>query len=194
MSCNYPRKLHPNLECPIDNIVYKIVEPLSTICHYFNMTPNQITTISLIFGIIAIYFSLKRKIWVFTLFYALSYIFDCVDGYYARKYGMCTDFGDFYDHTKDVLILGIVVFIIFKHCLKKRKYLPVIIVSLSIFLSIVQMGCQQLHASCKDKNSNSINILKSLCPSGDFLKISRWFGVGTMNLIIILMMFYLFNK
>jgi phosphatidylglycerophosphate synthase len=194
--CDLPRKLHSNYECPFDNLIYKVVEPMSDLFHLFNMTPNQITTLSLITGLIAIYYSLKKKIWLFAFFFALSYILDCVDGYYARKYDMCTNFGDFYDHTKDILIAGIVIFIICKHCYKKKIYMPILILFASLYLACMHMGCQQIHSQCEDENSNSINFLKNICPTNNTpntsINITRFCGTGNLNFIIIIIMFYLF--
>ncbi len=194
MSCDEPRKLPENLECPIDNLVYKVVEPLSDMFHSLSATPNQITSLSLIFGLIAIYFLVKRNITYFVIAYIVSYILDCVDGYYARKYEMCSEFGDFYDHIKDITIIAFVIYIIFKHCLHKRKYIPILIILFVMYMSLFQMGCQQLCANCGTSNSNSINGLKKLCPSRNWIKITRLFGVGTMNLVIILIVMYLFKS
>jgi len=36
--------------------------------------------------------------------YLISYMFDCWDGYYARKYNMESKFGDYYDHVSDMFI------------------------------------------------------------------------------------------
>ena len=38
------------------------------------------------------------------ILYLTRYIFDCIDGFYARKYNMTTVFGDWYDHISDILI------------------------------------------------------------------------------------------
>ena len=50
------RKLHPPLECFVDEYVYKIVKPLSLFFREFNVTPNDITTLSLISGLIGLVF------------------------------------------------------------------------------------------------------------------------------------------
>lgn len=196
--CDNPRKIRSNHECPVDNIVYLFVKPLSYLFHEFNATPNQITTLSLITGIMAIYYSINKNLKMFTFFFVLSYILDCVDGYYARKYNMVTEFGDLYDHFKDYLIVGIIIFIIFKNCYKRKIYKPIIILSILMYLSAMHIGCQQIQAECNDNNSRTINIFKKLCPCSsspnNAISTTRYFGMGTLIISIVLIMWYLFYK
>jgi phosphatidylglycerophosphate synthase len=70
----------------------------------FNLTANDMTTISLIFGVISVVALYQQNAILFVSSYILSYFFDCVDGAYARHYNMVTQFGDWYDHVKDVII------------------------------------------------------------------------------------------
>jgi hypothetical protein len=70
----------------------------------FDMTANDMTTVSLIFGVIAVIALYQQNASLFVCSYILSYFFDCVDGAYARHYNMVTQFGDWYDHVKDVIV------------------------------------------------------------------------------------------
>lgn len=56
--------------------------------------------------------------------YVLSYVFDCIDGQYARLYGMTTDFGDMYDHISDVVVTVLVYIVAFqpRTRARSRKY------------------------------------------------------------------------
>ena len=95
------RKIPKNLENPIDNAIIDICDPLSEFFHYLHFVPNDITTLSLIFGILSVLLLYRGQTIASVVFYFISYIFDCCDGYYARKYKMCTKLGDIYDHFKD---------------------------------------------------------------------------------------------
>ena len=77
-----------------------------------NFTPNMITAISAIIGMLAVYYLYERKIEYFTIFFLIYYTLDILDGYYARKYQMCTKMGDYFDHLRDVLVVLPIVLII----------------------------------------------------------------------------------
>ena len=76
-------------------------------------TPNMITTYSFATGLLAVWALWHRRISLFMLLFSTSYIFDCLDGQFARRYDMCTKFGDVYDHVTDMFIyfavLGVVL-------------------------------------------------------------------------------------
>jgi phosphatidylglycerophosphate synthase len=99
------RKINSNLENPFDNAIYIIVEYLAPYAHKFGFTPNMITTSSNLFTIIAIYYLLNYYFVVAAILYLISYMFDCLDGYVARKYNMVSIFGDYYDHISDAVKL-----------------------------------------------------------------------------------------
>ena len=97
------RKIPENLENPIDNLIYKDIDKVSSIFKKYNFTPNMLTTISAFFGFLSIYAICKDKFLSGGILYFISYYFDCLDGYYARKYDMVTKFGDYYDHISDTV-------------------------------------------------------------------------------------------
>ena len=106
------RKIEEKYENPFDNIIIDFAEKINPIFKKFNFTPNMLTTLSLIFGILSPYFIYIKYYNLAAFFYLLSYMFDCFDGNYARKYNMVTDFGDLYDHIGDLFkyILFIYIF------------------------------------------------------------------------------------
>ena len=122
------RKIKQEYENPIDNGFIFISETLNPLWKLLNFTPNTLTTLSLIFGLLAVYYLYKGHVWKFIIFYTISYHFDCNDGNYARTYKMTTKFGDLYDHYKDVsifiLLLGV---IIYKHS-RNKKLIQVIVI------------------------------------------------------------------
>lgn len=192
------RKLSEEYECHIDNWVYKIIDPISNFCKNCNMTPNQITTLSLITGLISIYFLFDsinlNKVYnllLFTIFYIVSYILDCLDGYYARKYNMTSKIGDYYDHFKDIIINLIVFVILIKNFLITKNLIYFILLLVVLSLSLIHLGCQECHYDKYNyKNGNSLGNLKKLCPNcktpDKCLPYTRFVGMGTFIFAIII--------
>ena len=177
------RKIPENLENPIDNLIYKDIDKVSSLFKKYNFTPNMLTSISAFFGLISIYAISKDKFLSAGIFYFISYYFDCLDGYFARKYDMVTKFGDYYDHVKDIVILfGLVYVLIYK-----KLYSGLIFLLPFFFLMLVHFGCQEVYYD-KDE-SDSLNFTKCLCPTKDITKVekiltfTRYFGCGTMVLL-----------
>ena len=98
------KKIPDNIDNPIDNILIKGADAVCPFLYRTGHTPNLITTYSLFTGVLSAYFLTKGCSYLFMIFYALSYFLDCVDGHFARKYDMTTDFGDAYDHFKDFFV------------------------------------------------------------------------------------------
>lgn len=74
-------------ENPFDVLLIKLSEVVSPyIREYTSLTPNGITTLSTICGIISLYFLHIKQIFLFSIFFILFYFFDVLDGYFARKY------------------------------------------------------------------------------------------------------------
>ena len=98
------RKLPPEMEHPIDNLNINIGASLSPYFKNLNFTPNTLTTISLITGLLSVYYYTQQNYIYSAILFYISYMFDCWDGYYARRYQMISKFGDKYDHIKDVVV------------------------------------------------------------------------------------------
>ncbi len=65
------------------------------------LTPNQLTAIGVIFGILAFFFIIKGKIIYGAFFVLISGVFDMLDGLVARTQGLATNFGGFLDSVAD---------------------------------------------------------------------------------------------
>lgn len=179
-----PRKLTTNQEGPVDNLIYIIVENIDPYFYKLKFTPNMITTLSLICGIFSIYFLFfnLKKLAIF--FYFLSYLFDCSDGYYARKYNMVTNFGDYYDHVKDLTIFSLLVYTL----LNNNKFFfnnlicnTIIIFIFSLFM-LGYFGCaEKIYDSSE---SESLSGTKKLCPNKNYIYFYRYFSSGSMLLVL----------
>lgn len=79
-------------------------------------TPNLITAIGKIFGLLSFYYLFEDPLY-FTLFYVAHLIMDVIDGSYARSVGKVTKFGKNFDHLGDLAVHSLLL-------LKSIYFLP----------------------------------------------------------------------
>jgi phosphatidylglycerophosphate synthase len=181
------KKLPRHLECPVDNLFTDIASVLSPYFKKLNFSPNDITSLSTIFAILALKCLISHKYLLTGIFLLISYYFDCMDGYYARKYNMITKFGDKYDHYKDWSVETLIILILF---LQKRIY-GIILFSIKKICSSSMTGCQEYHYDKKGE-SEALGIAKifSICKSKEdaekILPYHRFCGIGTWYLIVLI--------
>jgi len=193
------RKIDKEYENPIDNILIDWGKKLSPYFYSSHMTANDITTMSLICGLLSILL-FKNNLFVLSgLAIYASYFFDCIDGFYARKYNMVTKLGDLYDHAKDISITMILIILILVPLFKNnfKAFITIIIILLlSLFLALVQLGCQEKIYDLQ--NSDTLSFTKKLCDTKEptkLIKFTRYFGTGTFNIILaLIIIFYSFIK
>ncbi len=187
------KKLPDYMDNPIDNILVNICDNMCDFFHKTGHTPNMLTTYSLIFGLISCYFLDKRKLLLFSIFYFISYFFDCADGYYARKYSMTSKFGDMYDHIKDISVFLLLLFISFKNARHNITIPVIILISIFIFLSTFHLSCQEKNCNeeFKDKDNNFFRPMSKLCYDKKHIYWSRYFGTGSLNIFLIGILCYI---
>jgi phosphatidylglycerophosphate synthase len=185
------RKLPSLYENPIDDILLDLCESACPFFSSYNFTPNHITTFSLMFGIISVVCLYKGYVLNFAITFFISYFFDCLDGHYARKYNLVTEFGDYYDHVKDISITILLICVIFhryRNCSSKNLKFAGVIFLIFLFLALVHIGCQE---KVYIGNSETLGGLKHLCSRGEDIKWSKYFGIGTFNIIFVLLVIYM---
>jgi len=179
------RKIEPEYENFIDD---KLIDFADTIDPYFyklNFSPNDITTLSLISGLLCISLFMQEYYIGSAICYFISYFFDCMDGNFARKYNMVTYIGDLYDHIKDYSIIIILSYLLigkFKN--HPNRYIYLIIMIIIGLLACVHFGCQEIYY---DNPTITIKWCQSLCPAdkknvANALKYTRYCGLGTFTL------------
>lgn len=166
----------------VDNQLDKLVVKLNPTFKKIGFTPNGITTLSFIFGILAVYFLQKSNTYtgsIFAgLFYFISYFFDCQDGNFARTYKMYSKFGDLYDHISDAIILIGLVYILWSKPISYKYHI-------SILLTITGVLCWLYYK----KQEEYYDVLKNDPDHIDKVDMSsmkylRYFGPGCMALFI----------
>ena len=184
-------KLDNKYNNPVDILLEKLYEPFIEPLHKVGVTPNMLTTTSMLCGLYSAKLILDKRPKEAALFFALNYIFDCMDGHMARRFDMETNFGDWYDHITDWLTFGFIGYALFKTNKYNRK--TIIILSLIFMLLTLNMtiwiGCQEKVYN-KDVGK-SISFYKKVCndPETDLLR-TKLLGVGTMNVFTILVIYF----
>jgi phosphatidylglycerophosphate synthase len=185
------RKIPSYLENPLDNIIINFCDVIAPFFKKLHFTPNGITTLSLIFGLLSIISLYYGHVVLCVIFYFISYIFDTLDGFMARKYNMVTRFGDIYDHIKDwtVFLLLTIVFI-YRNKNKLTGFKWFII----IFIFIIFMITQTLYFACQECYYDKMDEIPSMkwitkfistpAQAEKYLKIIKYYGVGTFVIYI----------
>jgi phosphatidylglycerophosphate synthase len=195
------RKIPRNLENPIDNLLIDLAEPLSVVFKAMNFTPNGITTLSLIFGILSVIGLYKGYAVFSVIMMSLSYLMDCCDGYYARKYNMVTKGGDFYDHIKDITVFSSFIYVLYmrnKDKLNLKEW--IIVLSVLVFfliMSVLYFACQERYYG-KEDEIPTLGKLSGLIPTKEkaetCLKVLRFFGLGTFNTVVFIFTIWIERK
>lgn len=116
------------------NFTYPFVNLFIDTAYNIKLTPNIITTITLIIRLVCVYF-LYNNIYVkgVPILYFISWITDAMDGQLARKYDMKTEFGGLYDSIVDITT-HILLFLILYIKYNKIETLILFILHILIFL------------------------------------------------------------
>jgi len=185
------RKLPENLENPIDNYIINYGKFLYPIYKKLGFNPNTLTSISLILSLISSYSFYKGNYIISSIMFFISYCYDTFDGNYARTYNMVTQFGDYYDHIKD-LICGILFLIVFYKYNKLNT--PILVISLLLLLiflilSCLHLGFQEIYVS-KNNSKNNSKYLSFLKKVSNYpiiynnIQLLKYFGMGSFNLLV----------
>ena len=195
------RKLPCIYENQVDNALYKTI-PMSTDFLYdIGFTPNGVTTLSMICGIASIYYFVCKNYYLSSFYFFLFYWFDCVDGFMARRYDMVTDFGDMYDHFKDILVMSIIIYHIISTKMNSLslKIFIIVIIVIMIISSGYQISCQETyiksHNIFGETMSSTLDDI-NFCPAKSehdakkHLINSRYLGCGTSTLTMCLIIIF----
>lgn len=134
--------------------------------HDIGATPNTLTTLGVLSSAAALYYMYKGSLYGIVPFVILRWYFDYADGILARKYDQVTVFGDYYDHTNDLIFLG-AIFIIFLLKSKKYGYVAAGIFTLNVVLNLIQTGCIEKET---DAEEDTLSKFKSWCVAPKTMK------------------------
>lgn len=175
------RKIPSEIENPIDDIIITMADKSDFIYKKINMTPNHITTLSLIFGIFAVQQLYVGNNALSVVLFLISYYYDCMDGNYARKYNMETIFGDYYDHFSD-WFKYLALFVVMYKLNPKKAQTVIPIILFFCGLMTIHFGCQEKLYNRHDKQP-LMSKQRYLCPNEKFVNYTKYFGSGTMIMV-----------
>ena len=157
--------------------------------------PNTVTIIGIIVRLITLFnlsIGNKRNFFIGAVF---SYFLDCLDGNYARNYNMCTVLGDYLDHFSDLFFHIIILYHLFfqSSLWKSNNFYPILVMVIALgTLMCWHFGYQEHHYESKHCESHTLKFLKCFATEKNkhFISISRFFGCGTVALIIYGLVYY----
>jgi phosphatidylglycerophosphate synthase len=173
-------KVSKDFENPIDNIFYDRVSKDLDFYYELGLTPNHITTLSLLFGFLTAYFVQTNNKIIAVICLLISYYYDCMDGALARKYKLYSSFGDLYDHASDIFKFGVIVYTMYLMKPDKLKNSIPFFGILAVILGM-QYGCQEKYFNSETKDI--LGALSFMCPNKDMIKYTRYFGGGSFIVI-----------
>ena len=91
-------------------VMYRIAYPFAVMLNKLHLSPNQITTASLLFAILAFVALVFDNGWVwFSIFWGLSVLLDVCDGTVARMANKVSKSAFRYDHMSDLFKVSLIV-------------------------------------------------------------------------------------
>ena len=188
-------KIDQIYECPCDIYLLNFIDTHLDYYKKLNFTPNMITTISIIFGLLSMYNIFKANHKIAACLLLIAYYFDCVDGKLARKYNMQTVIGDYYDHFGDVFKIVIIIYALYKTNPMKFNKIKFLLMIL-ILLMILHLGYQETIYDFNE--SPTLDFAKSIVKQDKnphkTIQLTKFFGCGTFVLILSIIVLTWENK
>lgn len=172
-------KIPTELDNPIDVFLYNQIDEHLDFYKHIGFTPNGLTTLSLIFGLIGVYNLYHDNYLYAAVFFFISYYFDCADGKFARKYNQVTKFGDMYDHFTDFIKVILLFYVMYKK--SPKKFYKVFGFSVILgALCMLYMNCQEKMYGKSNESIflNLFNVKLDNCE--EKMKYFKYFGAGTL--------------
>lgn len=192
------RKIGAEFENPLDDVLMRVCEAMEPGLHALGVTPNMITGASVVFGAAAAWALWEGHVVGFAALYSLSYFFDVLDGDYARRYDMVTEFGDMFDHINDnARTVTMVAVLLARYRLPGWAWVAL---AASLVLMGCQLGCQQLmfqRVRPAHHPAESLDACTCMCPFSDGergARLTRWVGVGTAQAVFVLLVCFVARR
>lgn len=172
--CKLPR----HLENPVDDLLMVAVEPLLASLHAAGVTPNMLTSLSMLAAAASVCLCFKGHPVSAMVAWMLNYICDVADGFMARRFNMETQFGSALDHISDVLAFcGLMAFV--------ARQAHLIHIWWPLGIEILLLLGAWLHLQCQEKDTPHLaveGISGQACLDKGHLRFTRFVGTGTLTL------------
>lgn len=187
------KKLPKDYENPIDQIFIDICDNTKPYFKMFNITPNMITTLSVISTLLSAYYINKDSYMYAILFYLLNWYFDTLDGIVARTYNMGSTFGAYYDTISDMIGNAIILYVLYQKYTQKNMFDYKFVLGL-IFLSAMSLLYYECREKYLGKKIGFFKVTAPICSSTKVLPQYKYFGPGTTVMYIAFLMLNLEYK
>ena len=182
-------KLPEHYDDPVDIFYKKYIDVINPHFKEAGMTPNMITTLSLVFGLLTCYLYYKSYYVSAGLSYIVSYFFDVMDGYFARIYDMGSVFGSYYDSISDNAVVLILLILFYKNPNLQFKYKIIIFMVLAVYGigTVYHMSCQEKYVKETNEKhvSEGLSFLDNIkCVNFENMKYTRIFGTGVTTFVL----------
>ena len=182
-------KLPEHYDDPVDIFYKKYIDVINPHFKEAGMTPNMITTLSLVFGLLTCYLYYKSYYVSAGLSYIVSYFFDVMDGYFARIYNMGSVFGSYYDSISDNAVVLILLILFYKNPNLQFKYKIIIFMVLAVYGigTVYHMSCQEKYVKETNEKhvSEGLSFLDNIkCIHFENMKYTRIFGTGVTTFVM----------
>lgn len=180
-------KINSIYECPFDVHLLNFIDTHLGFYYMIGLTPNIITTIGIIFGILSMVSIFNNKFLYGSIFLLIAYYFDCVDGKLARKYNMQTSFGDYYDHFGDIFKIIIILYALYKINSKLFIKITPIMIILCIIM-FIHLGLQEnIYNKQESPTLNCFKMIASIFPNPKVaIQYTKYCGCGTFILFLVI--------
>ena len=168
-----PRHLPPSFpESPLDYAITQCNETILPLVHMTGHIPNIITTYSFLCGMVCVWALQQSHFLLFMMTFVLQYVFDCMDGHFARTYAMTSQVGDLYDHITDMVFHALLLVVVVKrHYQTPGRWWVLGVLLLGSFMR----GQQQCYANHNE--TGRLDTFQVLYPNA----VPRWFGPATFQ-------------
>ena len=185
-------KLPDQFECPVDRVILRFIDSHLFAYHQLGLSPNMVTTLSLLTGLSAAYLLLVgRHYGLAALLYLLAYYLDCVDGKLARAYNQVTVFGDYYDHFSDTTKFMAVLYALYENRTRRltgrQTFFQYFIVGLSV-LTLLHFGyAEVIYGGNESPTLAPLKYVAGLDANPmERIQLTKYFGNGTLTLVLVL--------
>lgn len=182
------KKIKSEHQDVIDYQLDKLVFKLNPYFKSLDFTPNMITTLSFIFGLISVYLLKEGKGLYGGIAYFISYFFDCQDGNYARTYNMVSKYGNLYDKASDAIVVLGLLYVVFTNKYESKFICGIIAYGIIIAILARKYYVKQdeYYDAIKTNTENEVDMSQ--------MKYLRFFGTGSaatfVSVAIIISDFY----
>jgi phosphatidylglycerophosphate synthase len=181
------RNVPPDEVSPVDNLIIDAFMPLAEPAVEAGVTPNHLSLVGGALALAAIAFLAAGYTLWFVLLFGLSYVFDALDGWYARSFHLFSPYGEMLDHGKDMLVVVLLALVVvFK---LRAKPLLIVAIGLLYFVSLAAEGCTQRAVEERKRlagvaSGSDIDFVAQLCPPGTPPQVARFFAPPSFMVLV----------